>query len=196
MMFHRGIGAVAVVITVVLAACSSGPENDADNPAPVDPGAAAPNVAGQPIGHASAADTEGDGEDADLLSVTLDGNATGLAVKYELGSKLPSFGTALLVIYATTPSGDQSWQLGLKYIDGESNVFVFDMTTAAQENVDATPQVVASAVSVNYPAKSVMALGPSFKWRAVSNIDGADVDACPDLGTEILSPVTVNFPGA
>lgn len=202
MPIHRH-ASIIVSTAVLLAACgspsspSSGDSTPTGTVLPISPATASTSsTVGQPHGHASATDNEGDGGDADLLGVGLGGSTSGLNVTYKLSTEPATTGTTLLAIFVTTPNGDQSWQLGLKYIDGDANVFVFDMASGTQDNVDTTPQAQGGTVSVVFPAESVAPLGSSFKWRAVTNVDGTDVDSCPDEGDDMLNPVMASFPAA
>jgi len=201
---HR-MAPITVLTAISLAACGSPSATSSGDSVPTGTtspartsSAATPTTqaAGQPLGHASATDKNGDGGEADLLTVSLDGTTSGLRITYKLRTQPSTTGTTLLAIAASSLSGDQSRQLGVKYIDGAANVFVFDMTSATQDNVDATPQVSAESVSITFPAESVAPLGSSFKWRAVSNVDGTDTDSCPDEGDDVLNPVTARFPAA
>ena len=192
----RAVAAVAAT-AVLLAACSSEPEAPAETPTSIPPATqtAAATSAGQPVGHASASDGKGDGKDADLVAVRLDGDDQGLTVKYTLSKQLPIWTaeTAMLMVYAASLDGNHSWQLAVKWINGEPGVFVFDNTTAQQANLDGRLQVAGKSVTVTYPAAFVSALGPSFKWGAYSTLDGADMDACPN-NDGALNLASIPFP--
>lgn len=188
---------LAVSIGLLLSGCSSA-SSDSTRDVPsseTSSKSSASSVSNSPDpGSASASDARGDGDGADLVSVKLTLNRAGMTVAYQLGGSLPTAGTALLSVAVSSQDGSQVRQLGVKYIEGEPLVFVFDSVSAQQQNLAAVPQHMGKSVSVVFPAAVVAGLGRSFEWRAVSNVNGVDVDACPNPGDDVLNPTTVVFP--
>jgi hypothetical protein len=124
-------------------------------------------------------DARGDSEVGDLLGVTLALNGSTFTTTFQLAPPVPTVGTALLSVMVSNESGDQARLLGVKYIDGHSYVWLFDMGTVKQDNFDVAPRVVGNTVSADFPATAVAGLGSSFNWHATYSIDGDDVDEIP-----------------
>src|SRR5689334_19693490 len=88
-------------------------------------------------GSASCSDATGDGGAADLVSVDLQGNGDELQVTYTLSAPPNmSAGTFLLSIIAWSEDGEAGRQLGVKWIDGEPQAFVFDFGDSSNDYVD------------------------------------------------------------
>lgn len=142
---------------------------------------------------ASCTDPAGDGGSADLTAVELTESGDELVARYTLTAPLATAtGTALLALAVSSDDGEMARQLGAKWIDGQVAVFVFDMG-AGQTDVEASPAVEGNTVTVSFPSAAVSDLGDSWQWRVTTNIDGADVDRCPEGNGDPLS--TQSFPG-
>ncbi len=168
---------------VMISACTAKPKESGDG-ATARPPTTYPDtpaaLADPAVGSASVPDDAGDGSNADIRSVKLTVDDKALTVVYELANALPTAGTAMLSVTAASQYGNQVRQLGVKWIDGTPQVFVFDFATSKQENLTVTPQRLGAAVTVAYPVSVIAGLGESFEWHAVSTIDGKDVDRAPD----------------
>jgi hypothetical protein len=115
-----------------------------------------------------------------------------LLARYTLTALLPtSTGTSLLALAVSSDDGETARQLGAKWVDGQVLVFVFDVG-AGQTEVEVAPKVEENMVTVSFPSDAISDLGDSWQWRATTNVDGADVDRCPDGGGDLLG--TQSFP--
>jgi hypothetical protein len=172
---------------LLLAACGSGGAGETDSAqlaedqsdsAPPEPAAGSDPRPGSVL----VSDARGDSEVGDLLGVTLALKGSTFTVTFQLAAPVSTVGTALLSVMVSSESGDQARQLGIKYIDGRSSVWVFDMGTVKQDNFDVTPQVVGNTVSADFPATAVAGMGSSFNWQATYSVNGDDVDEVPQGG--------------
>ena len=170
---------------VMISACTTKPAESGSG-ATAEPQTSNPNIPAaqdDPVaGSAKVIDSAADGGTADILSVTLTVDASGLTVAYVLSNALPTTGTALLAITVASQDSNQNRQLGAKWINGKAQVFVFDFGIPKQDNLTVTPQQ-GAAVTVVFPLSSAAGLGESFQWHAGSNVNGEDVDRAPDVGT-------------
>jgi hypothetical protein len=142
---------------------------------------------------ASCTDPAGDGGPADLTVVELTETGDALVARYTLTAPLAaSSGSALLALAVSSDDGETARQLGAKWVDGQALVFVFDIG-AGQTEVEAAPTIEGNTVTVSFPTDAISDLGDSWQWRVTSNINGADVDRCPDGGGDPLG--TQSFPG-
>jgi hypothetical protein len=48
---------------------------------------------------------------------------------------------------------------------------------------------------VTFPRSALEDLGDTWNWQAASNVDGTDVDACPEPGEDTMDPQQQTFPG-
>jgi hypothetical protein len=128
------------------------------------------------------------------VDLTLDGQ--GLQATYTLTAPPnTSTGTFLLSLTAWSTDGEVGRQLGVKWIDGTPGAFAFDLVEAQNEDLSATPAVEGSQVRVTFPADTVSPLGGTWKWTAVTSVDGLDADTCPEPGDDFLNPQRQPFPG-
>lgn len=198
----------AVLPTAALAFALSACGNSSadDEPATANSGgarsgaeAAETTAAQAPVGGvraASCTDATGDGGPADLTAVELTEGGEGLRVTFTLAAPLDtSTGTALLSLSVSSQDGETARQLGAKWTDGQAQAFVFDSGTAQNEYVDAPPVVNGSTVNVTFPRSAIEGLGDTWHWGATTNVDGTDVDHCPEPGDDVLNPVRQTFPG-
>jgi hypothetical protein len=92
----------------------------------------------------------------------------------------PTTGTVLWSLMASNPGGDLV-QLGYKTLDGhKSAYFFFPYGEGRQHNMDgfadtSTP----SEIVMILPQAGLDALGPTWWWSSVLNVDGTDIDTCP-----------------
>ena len=175
----------AGVVMVGTAGCTATPTESSDGATAQPPTTNATTAAGlrDPVeGSALVPDDAGDASTADIRNVRLTIVGSALTVVYELTSAPPTAGTALLSVTAVSQAGNQIRQLGVKWIDGNVQVFVFDSITSKQDNLAAANAGQQGAtVTVAFPASAVAGLGETFEWHADSNVNGNDVDRAPDV---------------
>jgi hypothetical protein len=198
---------IAVVTTaavaIVLSGCGGSSHDDeaagADSRPGTDADATPHPGAGDASGGvraASCTDAAGDGGPADLTTVELVEGGEGLRATFTLAAPLnTTTGTALLSLMVSSQDGGTARQLGAKWIDGESVVFVFDSGTAQNEYVKVPPIVDGGTVNVTFPRSAIEGLGDNWGWAATTSVDGADVDHCPEPTDDVLHPALLTFPG-
>jgi hypothetical protein len=119
-----------------------------------------------------------------------------LVVTFTTTAAAPTAGTALWSLMVASAAGDKSGQLGVKFLDGGQIAhFVFDFGTAQQTNLQRPVAVTAKTITASFPYTALDALGVDWTWRAVTNVDGNDVDSCPQEGNDSPSPTKLTFPG-
>lgn len=94
---------------------------------------------------------------------------------------VPTTGTVLWSLLATNPDG-ASVQLGYKTLDGQKiGYFYFPFAEGAQHNMDGFADTdTAGEIGMVLPQAGLAALGPVWWWSATVNVDGNDMDFCPD----------------
>jgi hypothetical protein len=146
-------------------------------------------------GQVSCQDSMNDGQPLDIVSVTLTGQGDWLVVRFDTTEPPPLTGTVLWTVFASSVDGNESKQLGVKYLDGSQIAyFVYDFGTAQQENLFGTVDVDGSSMTASFPASMLADLGPSWRWSATTNVEGTDTDTCPDAGADWLDPEKLTFP--
>lgn len=93
----------------------------------------------------------------------------------------PATGTVLWSLLATNPAGS-TVQLGYKTLDGQkAGYFYFPFAEAVQHNMDGFADTdTPGEIGMILPQAGLDALGPVWWWSAAVNVDGQDVDFCPD----------------
>lgn len=93
----------------------------------------------------------------------------------------PATGTVLWSLLATSPAGS-TVQLGYKTLDGQkAGYFYFPFAEGAQHNIDGFADTdTPGEIGMILPQAGLDALGPVWWWSATVNVDGQDVDSCPD----------------
>lgn len=93
----------------------------------------------------------------------------------------PATGTVLWSLLATNPAGS-TVQLGYKTLDGQkAGYFYFPFAEGAQHNMDGFADTdTPGEIGMILPQAGLDALGPAWWWSAAVNVDGQDVDFCPD----------------
>lgn len=93
----------------------------------------------------------------------------------------PATGTVLWSLLATNPAGS-TVQLGYKTLDGQkAGYFYFPFAEGAQHNMDGFADTdTPGEIGMILPQAGLDALGPVWWWSAAVNVDGQDVDSCPD----------------
>jgi hypothetical protein len=148
-----------------------------------------------PAAAATCTDTTGDGKPADIKSITLRRNSEQLMVQFKLTARPPRTGTVLYSILASSPKGDKALQLGVKYLDGQQIAyFVFD-GEGPQQNLPGNASREGSLLTATFPYEAVAALGETWRWSGNTNVEGRDVDDCPNAGADALNPKKARFPG-
>lgn len=94
---------------------------------------------------------------------------------------LPTTGTVLWSLLATNPDG-ASVQLGYKTLDGQKvGYFYFPFAEGTQHNMDGFADTdTPGEIGMVLPQAGLDALGPVWWWSAAVNVDGKDIDSCPD----------------
>ena len=94
---------------------------------------------------------------------------------------VPRTGTVLWSLLATNPDG-ASVQLGYKTLDGQKiGYFYFPFTEGTQHNMDGFADTdTPGEIGMVLPQAGLDALGPVWWWSATVNVDGKDIDFCPD----------------
>jgi hypothetical protein len=93
----------------------------------------------------------------------------------------PATGTVLWSLLATNPAGS-TVQLGYKTLDGQkAGYFYFPYAEGAQHNMDGFADTdTPGEIGMILPQAGLDALGPVWWWSAAVNVDGQDVDFCPN----------------
>lgn len=147
-----------------------------------------------PAAAATCTDTTGDGKPADIRSITLRRASEQLLVQFKLTARPLSAGTVLYSILASSPNGDRALQLGVKYLDGQQIAyFVFD-GEGPQQNLPGNASRDGSLLTAAFPYDAVTVLGETWKWSGNTNVEGRDVDDCPNAGADFRHPKKARFP--
>lgn len=185
----------ALALTALLVACASttsdpvgidtgeaAPRSVVIGPttAPGRTGTAVPPPAAGPA-PASCVDSPGDADGAfDLTGTDLNAGGDPLDVAFTWDGQVPSTGSVLWVVWVTSADGETSRQLGYKIVDGQPSAqFVFDFASLQQDNLAGSAELGAQQLVAQFPRSAVDDLGEGWTWRAMLNVDGADVDECP-----------------
>lgn len=94
---------------------------------------------------------------------------------------VPTTGTVLWSLLATNPDG-ASVQLGYKTLDGQKiGYFYFPFAEGTQHNMDGFADTdTPGEIGMVLPQAGLDVLGPVWWWSATVNVDGKDIDFCPD----------------
>lgn len=95
--------------------------------------------------------------------------------------EVPATGTVLWSVLATNPEG-AAVQLGYKTLDGQKiGYFYLPFAEGTQHNMDGFADTdTPGEIGMVLPQAGLDALGPVWWWSAAVNVDGQDVDFCPD----------------
>ncbi len=108
----------------------------------------------------------------DLTLLTIAKTPDEVLFIYEYEGSVPMSGSVLFV------SSDGLKQYGYKLVDGqESAHFVFDFSTAQQENVDLAAEVEATEARVSFAVRAVD-IAKLAGGTATISVEGTDVDEC------------------
>lgn len=107
------------------------------------------------------------------------GNA--VRVTWTYSGQLPATGTVLFSLIAANESGSVVKQLGYKTLDGEQIAYFVAGMPGKQVNLSGFPDTgTPGEVSAVMPSDAVDSLGDNWHWSSAINIDGKDVDVCPN----------------
>jgi hypothetical protein len=116
-------------------------------------------------------------------------------VEFKLTAQPPRRGTVLYSVTSSSMRGDRVRQLGVKYLNGQQIAyFVFD-GEGPQQNLAGSASRDGSRLTAAFPYDALSSLGERWSWSGNTNVEGRDVDACPNAGTDILNPKKARFPG-
>jgi hypothetical protein len=130
-------------------------------------------------------DQKGDGGDADITEVRMLTNADGLVLQVTLADDAPTSGTFAVFFNVASNDGEIVRQLGMKWVDDEAiPPFSFDAETAEQTNYDDAPTKIydGNRVGGQFPLEAIEGLGTSWRWQAVTSVEGNDEDFAPQEG--------------
>lgn len=105
------------------------------------------------------------------------GTSAKVTITYD--GQLPETGSVLWSLLANNPKGEQV-QLGWKTVDGQrSAYFWFPFSQGQQHNMDgfadtSTP----GEITMVMPQAALDALGDTWWWSSVLNVDGEDISTC------------------
>ena len=107
--------------------------------------------------------------------------------RFELTTRPPATGTVHWAILASSPSGDRALQLGVRFQDGkQTDHYIFDAGSADQRNLPGAASLTGAVLTTDFPYDALAELGKTWKWSATTNVEGDDVDDCPDEGSDAL----------
>ena len=142
-----------------------------------------------------------------LVKTSLRATEDGLAVTWRTNTSIRTRGFMLarfhlwadgmvvLVIQATDKAGEKVFRLGGRYLDGEQiDYFVLDVNDRFRVHVDAQAKFVGNEVRAVFPHFEVDQLGEPFRWHAALNVNGVDIDFCPDRVGNAVLPEPLTFP--
>lgn len=156
---------------------------------------ATPTTAATAGGSARCRDGKGDGKPMDLTMVALSQTGDSLSARFVMAAVPPRSGTVLWAIAASSEDGDKARQLGVKFLDGQQVAhFVFDSGSAQQENLSGRVSLQGATLTAEFPLSAVEDLGEPWNWQATVNVEGDDVDTCPEPGDDVLNPRKLKFP--
>lgn len=129
-------------------------------------------------------DPEGDGAlGGDLTGAQVVNSQGLLFVSFMLAgnAQAANFDTATLQVFSYGLDGNGGYIIGTKFAGGsEVGTFVFDNTSASQENLDNGTVFADGTVAMRAPLAMVSDLADGFTWRATLSVDGQDVDECAE----------------
>jgi hypothetical protein len=107
------------------------------------------------------------------------GNA--MRVTWTYSGDLPDAGTVLFSLTGANQAGTVTKQLGYKTLDGKQIAYFVFGSPGKQLNLSGFPDLsVPGEISAVMPSDAVDALGQNWHWSSSLNVDGKDVDACPN----------------
>lgn len=95
--------------------------------------------------------------------------------------EVPGTGTVLWSMLATNPAGE-TVQLGYKTLDGQKiGYFYFPFGEGRQHNMDGFADTdTPGEIGMVLPQAGLDKLGPTWWWSVIVNVDGQDIDSCPN----------------
>jgi len=113
--------------------------------------------------------------------VTLKSTEDALIAEFD-GLPVPKEGSVLYAVTVVDQSGENSAQLGMKFIDGAlAAYFVFDQSSAQQTNLPGRPAVSQDVLRGTFPLDQLGAIGARgvASWWATLTVNGIDLGRCP-----------------
>lgn len=166
---------------LLLTACGSG-EAEA-----VDPPASSPSATTEPSSpaattvdtSASCVSPAGDSTGVlDLTGVEVTASGDDVTITFTYAGEVPTTGSALWSVTVASADEQTARQLGFKVIDGTPSAFVYDMSTATQENLTPASGPAGGTLTQTFAASAGDGLGEGWTWHAVLSVEGTDVDTC------------------
>lgn len=141
-------------------------------------------------------DRTGDGRNGyDLTAVALKRVGGTMTLTFTTAKPMPTSGTALYAVDAWSKNGKAGRQLGVKFNNGNQIAhFVFNSNAATQQNISSEVNQAGKNVTATFPMSAIAAVGDTFDWSAVYNVNGNDMDKCPQPGGDWLHPRQATFP--
>lgn len=130
-------------------------------------------------------DKKGDGGDADITEVRMLTDADNLVLQVTLTDDAPTSGTFGVFLDVISNDGKVVRQLGIMWVEDKAiPPFSFDVGTGKQTNYDeaATRIYDGNRVGGQFPLEAIEGLGTSWRWQAVTSVDGNDQDFAPQKG--------------
>lgn len=134
------------------------------------------------VGESTCDDVTGDSSgNVDLEQVRLISDGTLMFLTFDAVNDVPATGTILYSATVWSEDGENGYQMGVKFEDGQEIAnFVYNLTDFSQKNISNSAVTADGRVSVRYPLSELDGLGETFRWSATVTMDGTDVDRCPD----------------
>ncbi|WP_236949365.1 DUF2510 domain-containing protein [Mycolicibacterium goodii] len=106
---------------------------------------------------------------------------TSARVTINSAGETPATGTVLWSMLATNPAGE-TVQLGYKTLDGQKiGYFYFPFGEGRQYDMDGFADTdTPGEIGMVLPQAGLDKLGPVWWWSVVVNVDGQDIDSCPN----------------
>lgn len=130
-------------------------------------------------------DKKGDGGDADITEVRMLTDDDSLVLQVTLADDAPTSGTFAVFLKVASNDGEVVRQLGIMWVDDKAiPPFSFDVKTAEQTNYDKAPTKIydGNRVGGQFPLEAIEGLGTSWRWQAVTSVEGNDQDFAPQKG--------------
>lgn len=150
---------------------------------------AAPDISGKVVvrGPESECTSATPANPIDLTAVSTTLGVPGYAgeavrVVWRYTGEIPTSGSVLWSFTAADSQGSNAVQLGYKIVDGQqAGYFYFPLSGGKQTNLSGAPDTsVEGEISAVLPAAAITPLGSDWNWSAAVNVDGEDVDSCPN----------------
>lgn len=121
-------------------------------------------------------------EPVDLIEVDLtrSASAPGLATRFVLSRPPQSMAGVLeLAVGLYDGAGSPREVLAMRFGDGHPQLLTYVPATGTEQSLPGTPVATGTTVTATFPVDPASLAGGAWQWRAVAEIDGSTVDACP-----------------